>query len=240
MQWKLKSGSSTLPVIQSFWCWPEGGSPLLLFHGSRISASSGPCSELACVCPGALQTTHSVSLQTCVLCQHPWHWHKARGERGSPRHWHQCQKANLQVNLWRWASSEPALNTGLWKKLAQQLASLSNPLCTSLGSARGLSDPFAGIPKAQGTDIHPVVAQLQLPNCSRILSEYSEVQQKAEPQLPMYKNMEVCPKIPQTYTQLTNPLFSLCLVYWQNALGVEVCNWFSLLPELSFIENLTF
>lgn len=149
MQWKWKSGSSTLPVIQSSWCWPKEGSPLLLFHGSNIAASS--CLVLwTGSCMPWCSTDHSL----CTLANMhpvPGSWatvpnsltdtDRASKERGGPRNWHQCLK-KAKVNLWRWGSSEPALNRQLWKKLAQQqqLASLSNLLCTSLSTAKGLSD----------------------------------------------------------------------------------------------------
>lgn len=103
----------------------------------------------------------------------------ASRECGGPRNWHPCQKAKADIVgwgssesavgaayrllyctvwmesghrgvsiLWFWPSfvSNPVLR----KKLAQQqLASLSNPLCTSLSSGKGLSKPFVCIPRAR-------------------------------------------------------------------------------------------
>lgn len=100
---------------------------------------------------------------------------RARRECGGLRNWHLCHMAKADTvgwegsgsvvgsarwlphhttrmesghqggsKLWLWPSF--ALNPELRKKLAQQwLASLSNPLCTSLSSRKGLSNPFVGI-----------------------------------------------------------------------------------------------
>lgn len=141
------------------WCSTD---PLLSNPSLRILANTHPAPGCPAMDPNSLMDTG-----------------RASGERGGPRNRHPCWKAKADIVgrgssesavgaacwllyctvwmesghrgvsiLWFWLSF--ALNPKLRKKLAQQqLASLSNPLCTGLSSGKGLSNPLVGTPRAR-------------------------------------------------------------------------------------------
>lgn len=115
----------------------------------------------------------------------------------------------------QWASFEHRT----LKETCIAATTLSNPLCTSLSSAKGLSDPFVGIPGAQGTDnlVSTILTQLQLPNCSRILRDCFGAQQKGEHTVSCLciKNMKVHPKIPQLTNLLSVHVLCTGSMHWE-------------------------
>lgn len=148
--------------------------------------------------------------------------------------------------LWFWPSF--ALNPELRKKLAQQrLASLSNPLCTSLSSGEDLSNPFVGIPRAR---LHAWGQIASYPLCGSAITA-SKLQQdpfwllwstrkKEHTVAYVLKTWRCVQRCYKLTPQFTTPLCSLCLGYPQHSQRAMVFNWFPLLPVLSFIGSLTF
>lgn len=180
IQWKWKSGSTTLPVIES-WCWPEGDSPLLLFHGSNISTSSWVVfARMQGGWSVEHQGTHS-QFRAWILCQDLWPTFQTRWlTQTEHEESMEDPETGTSARRQRWTSEdgEAASQLGaqnsrrnLHNKNNEQVylilfapASALQRVCRS--HLRVLLRH-----RDRSPCIYPVVTQLQLPNCSSILSD---------------------------------------------------------------------